>query len=101
MGATDRKSRDERVATTPEDLVQRGNLEAIEENCLNNLPSLSFQYDIHCITHVNETIKYYCRSDTCKKALCSECVIDHAKHDFINANELASFEVKSVLQNLK
>lgn len=32
------------------------------------------------------------------KGLCPECIIDHSKHDFIAANEVASFEIKQTVK---
>ena len=45
-----------------------------------------------CTIHAGETIKYYCRDD--KTALCGGCVIDHAKHNFIFADEEATSIIK-------
>jgi len=45
-----------------------------------------------CEYHPNEKIKYFCRDD--KVALCPECVVSHAKHDFVFADENAAIEVK-------
>lgn len=33
------------------------------------------------------------------KALCPDCVIEHARHNFIAANELAALEVKGAVKN--
>jgi len=45
-----------------------------------------------CEFHRDEMIRFYCKD--CFVALCSECVLDHAKHDFIGATNLAASEVK-------
>ena len=45
-----------------------------------------------CEIHPEEKIKYFCRDD--KVALCPECVVNHAKHDFVFADENAANEVK-------
>jgi len=45
-----------------------------------------------CREHIAENIKYYCKE--CKQGICPECVLNHARHDFIAANELAAIEVK-------
>ena len=50
---------------------------------------------ISCDIHPEEQIKYYCRDD--KVGICPECVVLHAKHDFIFADETAAQEIK---QNL-
>jgi hypothetical protein len=54
---------------------------------------------MRCEIHPQEQVKYYCREDG--KSLCPECVVDHAKHDFIFADESASFEVKQDLKTLE
>ena len=46
------------------------------------------QQHLFCLLHPSEKIKYYCRDD--KSALCPECVVYHARHDFIMANQNAS-----------
>lgn len=51
-----------------------------------------------CKLHPAEKIKYFCRDD--KTALCPECVVYHARHDFIMANDLASTEVKDKLRKI-
>lgn len=38
-----------------------------------------------CELHPQERIKYFCRDD--KIGLCPECVVFHAKHDFVFADE--------------
>ncbi len=37
-----------------------------------------------CAIHPNEPIKYYCKDD--KTGLCPECIVMHARHDFIFAD---------------
>lgn len=51
-----------------------------------------------CELHPTERIKYFCRDD--KVGLCPECVVYHAKHDFVFADEGAAFEVKQQLKSL-
>jgi hypothetical protein len=53
---------------------------------------------IPCASHPNEYIKYFCRDDMCKKGICPSCIFDHAKHDFIVANDVAVFEIKQALR---
>ena len=60
---------------------------------------LMLKEQMRCEIHPQETVKYYCREDG--KSLCPECVVDHAKHDFIFADESASFEVKQDLKTLE
>ena len=52
----------------------------------------------NCMLHPNELIKYYCRDD--KQGLCPECIVHHARHDFIFADEEASAMVKDQLNKL-
>lgn len=40
-------------------------------------------------------MRYYCKD--CFKALCAECVVNHARHDFIAANNMAANELKKQL----
>jgi hypothetical protein len=54
------------------------------------VPSLT-----NCERHPKERVRSYC-SD-CKLSLCPECIIDHARHDFIAANRDAAILVKSEL----
>jgi len=54
---------------------------------------------MRCELHPEERIKYYCREDG--KSVCPECVVDHAKHDFIFADASAAFEVKQELRTLE
>ena len=54
--------------------------------------------DIFCQIHPSEKVKYFCRDD--KTALCPDCVVHHARHDFIMANEDASREVKDAIKVL-
>lgn len=54
---------------------------------------------MRCELHPEERIKYYCRD--CGKSVCPECVVDHAKHDFIFADGSAAFEVKQELRTLE
>lgn len=50
----------------------------------------------HCMTHPHEKVRYFCRDDMIP--LCPECVTEHAKHDFVPANNAAAVEIR---QNLK
>lgn len=52
----------------------------------------------NCKIHKDEPIKYFCRDD--KAGLCAECIVHHAKHDFIFADEDAAKEVKGNLDYL-
>jgi len=54
---------------------------------------------MRCELHPEEQIKYYCREDG--KSCCPECIVDHAKHDFIFADTSAAFEVKQELRTLE
>jgi hypothetical protein len=49
-----------------------------------------------CSVHSSEKIKYFCRADQCNIGLCPDCIIEHSKHDFIAAGELAVIEIKNV-----
>ena len=51
-----------------------------------------------CELHPKEKIKYFCRD--CVIGLCPECVVFHAKHDFVFADEGAAFEIKQQLKTL-
>ena len=53
---------------------------------------------MRCEYHPEERIKYFCREDG--KSLCPMCVVEHAKHDFIFADDSAAFEVKQELKGL-
>lgn len=53
---------------------------------------------MNCEIHSGEIIKYFCRD--CRVGLCPECVVHHAKHDFVFADEGAAFEVKQQLKTL-
>jgi hypothetical protein len=48
-----------------------------------------------CEFHPEEPVRYYCKD--CYKALCAECVVNHARHDFIAANNMAANELKKLL----
>jgi hypothetical protein len=48
-----------------------------------------------CEFHPEEGVRYYCKD--CFKALCAECVVNHARHDFIAANNMAANELKKQL----
>lgn len=52
----------------------------------------SIEKNKFCMLHAGEPIKYYCRDD--KLGLCPECIVHHARHDFIFADEDAGNEVK-------
>ena len=45
-----------------------------------------------CAIHKGEPIKYFCRTDS--QALCPECIVNHARHDFIFAENDAAEQVK-------
>lgn len=60
--------------------------------------ALMLQEYMRCELHPSERIKYFCRDDG--KSLCPECVVAHAKHDFIFADETAAFEVKQELKTI-
>lgn len=51
-----------------------------------------------CPLHPSEKVRYFCRD--CKTAVCPDCVVDHARHDFIIANEDAAHLVGMELANL-
>ena len=51
-----------------------------------------------CKVHPGERIKYFCRDDGV--GTCPECIVHHAKHDFVLADEGASFEVRHHLKTL-
>eukprot|EP00347_Sterkiella_histriomuscorum_P017020 403350962 len=51
-----------------------------------------------CKFHPRESIKYFCRDPACLIGLCPDCIIEHSKHDFLAANELAAFEIKQVVK---
>ena len=72
-----------------------------KQSALQRREHLSF-YDIgpfkYCQIHPQEEIKYYCREE--RLGICSECIVHHAKHDFIFADEAASEEIKGNSQAL-
>ena len=51
-----------------------------------------------CPIHRGEPIKYYCITD--QQGLCPECIVHHARHDFIFADEEAAAKVKGKLDML-
>jgi len=53
---------------------------------------------MNCKIHPSEAVKYFCKDD--QTALCPECVVEHARHDFIMANDNASRQVKDKLQEI-
>ena len=53
---------------------------------------------MNCKIHPTEAVKYYCKDD--RTALCPECVVQHARHDFIMANDNASRQVKDKLREI-
>ena len=60
---------------------------AKEKVDIESLSKLKF-----CAIHPKEPIKYYCKDD--KTGLCPECIVLHARHDFIYADEEATALVK-------
>ena len=51
-----------------------------------------------CALHPAEPIKYFCRDEWL--GICSECIVHHAKHDFVFADSAAAEEVAGVLHGL-
>lgn len=51
-----------------------------------------------CHLHQNEVVKYFCRSPDCMKGLCWVCILDHSRHDFVAANDMAALEIKSIVR---
>lgn len=51
-----------------------------------------------CPIHRAEPIKYYCKD--CQMGLCPECIVHHARHDFVFADEEAANQVKGKLETL-
>ena len=49
--------------------------------------------------HIREVVKYFCREDSCKRGICSLCIELHSTHDFIIADKVAAFEIKSELKS--
>ena len=48
--------------------------------------------------HQNEYIKYFWREEDWKYGLCQSCLYEHINHDYIYADEIASFEIKQALK---
>ena len=42
----------------------------------------------NCKLHPTEKVRYFCRDD--RQAICPECVVMHARHDFVLANQDAA-----------
>ena len=61
------------------------------------LHSVSVKQHISCTAHPSEVVKYYCIS--CSILVCSECILDHKKHDCRNLEE-AGVEVRAKLQSV-
>jgi hypothetical protein len=53
---------------------------------------------LNCEIHRDENIKYFCREDDWKFGICEECLSQHVEHDYIYADEIASFEIKQALK---
>ncbi|CAI2382834.1 unnamed protein product [Moneuplotes crassus] len=76
----------------------------------NKVPSIADEKDLakaqgtisllplNCEIHREEYIQYFCREDDCKFGLCQQCLNSHENHDFIYADEIASFEIKQSLK---
>lgn len=47
---------------------------------------------IKCEYHPEEPVRYWCRD--CFKALCAECIVGHAKHDFVAASNQTANELR-------
>lgn len=54
-----------------------------------------FMGNMYCEDHIRSIIKFFCRNDLCKQGICNQCINDHANHDFVSANDIAAFEIKS------
>ena len=48
-----------------------------------------------CDRHPEERVRYYCRD--CLMGLCSEDVVEHAKHDFILADNKAAIQIRKTI----
>ena len=48
-----------------------------------------------CDRHPGERVRYYCRE--CLTGLCSEDVVEHAKHDFILADNIAAVQIRKTM----
>ena len=49
-----------------------------------------------CVDHNPEKVRYYCRD--CLVGLCAECVVDHARHDFILGDNRAAVQIRKTMQ---
>jgi len=51
---------------------------------------------VQCQEHPKEKVRYYCRDD--HLPLCAECVVSHARHDFVAADSKAAVEIRNNLK---
>jgi hypothetical protein len=89
-----------KIKTTSEKLENK-KMHAItmnEKPRLENFPGAISLLPLNCEIHREEYIKYFCREDDCKFGLCPECLSQHIGHDYIYADEIASFEIKQSLK---
>jgi hypothetical protein len=89
-----------KIKTTSEKLENK-KMHAITMNGkprLENFPGAISLLPLNCEVHREEYIKYFCREDDCKFGLCPECLSQHIGHDYIYADEIASFEIKQSLK---
>jgi hypothetical protein len=67
------------------------------ENIQNNGDDADYIGNTYCEVH-RSIIKYFCRNDLWKQGICNYCIHDHSHHDFVSANDIAAFEIKSDLK---
>ena len=49
-----------------------------------------------CDDHRDEKVRYFCKD--CLVGLCAECVVDHARHDFILGDNRAAVQIRKLMQ---
>ena len=50
----------------------------------------------NCEEHPREKVRYYCRD--CLLALCADCVVEHARHDFVLGDNRAAVQIRKTIQ---
>ena len=75
-------------------MIPTSEMEAGIESYPGAISLLPLNWDIHR----EEFIKYYCREEDWKYGICQLCLYQHSEHDYIHADEVASFEIKQSLK---
>jgi hypothetical protein len=67
--------------------MPNGNLDVISRLRMEKYTNFETLIDT-CDEHPGEKVRYYCKD--CLVGLCAECVVDHARHDFILGDNRAA-----------